>query len=245
MSISIITVSFNSEKTIVDTILSVLNQTIAPYEYFIIDGKSTDATVTIAQKHRERFKQRGIKYRIVSEKDQGIYDAMNKGISMVNGEIIGMINSDDWYEKDALEQVEKKYSKNKFDMLYGDLRVIRKNGRSFIKRSFKEKFVTSRHWNHPTTFITKELYEKYQYDLREPLYADFDLFLRLRKENIHIEILNKVLANYRLGGVSTKKDFKRAMDDAKQRYEIYRRNGYGKIYFFECYFIEFAKYLLV
>lgn len=243
MKISIITVSYNSEKTIKDTISSVLNQSRKPDEYFIIDGKSKDQTVVIAKSYEREFQSNGISYQIVTEKDKGIYDAMNKGIKMAKGDIIGIINSDDWYEIDALEKVEGVYVKKGFDMLYGDLRVIGKNGMHFIKRSKRSWYVTSRNWNHPTTFITKDIYNELPYDLGESVYADFDLFLKLKKKKAKIEILNQVLANYRLGGISNKKGMKRVLEDAKSRYEIYRRNGYSRAYWFECYFIESFKYI--
>lgn len=99
--ISIVTVSFNSEKTIRQTIESVLNQTYTNIEYNIVDGASTDRTVEIATQYKDDFEAKGIKYIITSEKDKGIYDAMNKGIARSHGEIVGLINSDDWYETDA------------------------------------------------------------------------------------------------------------------------------------------------
>ena len=110
MKISIITVAYNSEKTIAKTIESVLGQQAAPekpfqIEYLIIDGSSSDRTVEVAEGYRAKMEEKGICYRIVSEPDRGIYDAMNKGIRLAEGEIIGIINSDDWYEPDALKTV--------------------------------------------------------------------------------------------------------------------------------------------
>lgn len=244
MKISIITVSYNSEKTIKDTISSVLNQSRKPDEYFIIDGKSKDQTVVIAKSYEREFQSNGISYQIVTEKDKGIYDAMNKGILLASGDVIGIINSDDWYEIDTLEKVEEVYQEKTFDMLYGDLRIIRENGAHFIKHSKESWLVTSRDWNHPTTFIRKKIYSEMLYDFKEPLYADFDLFLRLKKKKVKIEISHQVLANYRLGGISNKKGIKRVLEDARSRYEIYRRNGYSRFYWIESYFIEFIKYLL-
>ena len=155
MLISVITVCFNSEKTIRNTIESVLNQTYDNVEYIVVDGLSEDGTVQIAQEYEQRFADKGYRYKIISEKDNGIYDAMNKGIRTASGEIIGIINSDDWYEPKALETVANAYKATLFDMFYADLRIIRENGSSFVKHSRLEKYPSSRNWNHPTTFITK------------------------------------------------------------------------------------------
>ena len=106
MLFSIVTVCYNSEKTIETTIKSILNQTCQDYEYWIIDGKSTDRTVQIIQQYEPLFQG---KLKWISEKDQGIYDAMNKGIAHSSGEIIGILNSDDYYEDDALEKIAKAY----------------------------------------------------------------------------------------------------------------------------------------
>lgn len=240
--ISIITVSFNSEGTITETIKSVLEQTVSPYEYIIIDGKSNDETVKIAESFRAQFQQKGIIYQIISEKDTGIYNAMNKGIRMTTGDVIGMINSDDWYEPNAVEMVSKTYEKTNFDIFYGDIKIIKSTG-DFVKHSKRDHFPSSRHWNHPTTFITKHIYEKYSYDENE-FYADFDLILKLRKAGVHIEIVNEVLANFRFGGISNTKSVKKMLKRAKARYHIYRHNDYGKIYIVESYLMEFVKFLL-
>ena len=96
-TVSIVTVTYNSEKTLGATMESVLDQTCTEIEYLIVDGASTDGTVAVAESYRERMERKGIRLRIVSEKDRGIYDAMNKGIRMATGDVIGILNSDDWY----------------------------------------------------------------------------------------------------------------------------------------------------
>lgn len=240
--ISIVTVAYNSEATIRDTIESVLNQTYSPMEYRIVDGKSTDKTVEIAESYRQRFEEKGIAYYVTSEPDKGIYDAMNKGIYQSKGQVIGLINSDDWYEPDALEKVADFYCKTKFDMMYADLNIIKPTGNQ-IKHSRLRKFITSRDWNHPTTFITKEMYEKYQYKVKN-VYDDFDLVIRIRKDGNKVAILNEVLANFRYGGVSNERSLKKAFYRMKARYEVYRCNGFSRLYIFECIAIEFAKLIL-
>ena len=110
MKISIITATFNRAYVIKDCIESVLRQKYTDYEYIIVDGASKDNTVEIVNEYRQAFADKNYRYRIISEKDNGIYDAMNKGIRMATGDIVGIINSDDWYEPDALETVARTYS---------------------------------------------------------------------------------------------------------------------------------------
>jgi glycosyltransferase involved in cell wall biosynthesis len=241
-TVSIITIAYNSSATIRQTIESVLNQTYIPIEYAIIDGLSSDNTVSIAAEYETAFAEKGIKYFIISEKDNGIYDAMNKGISMSNGEIVGMINSDDWYEIDALEAIVQEYRNNKYDYLYGDIKII--NGkRKRIKRSrYRKHYVTSRDWNHPTCFVARRIYNKMQYS-NISLYDDFDLYLRVRNDKYRIVVLNRVLANFRFGGVSNRKNIKSLIDRTFQRYGIYRQNNYSRCYIVECILTETVKYL--
>jgi len=240
--VSIITVSFNSEATIKDTIESVLFQSYSNIEYFIIDGKSIDKTVAIAESYKDKFLEKGIKYTIISEKDQGIYHAMNKGVNLASGKIVGIINSDDWYELDAIEKVVNRYKKTNFDMLYADLRLIKPNW-SMIKKAKMSFFITSRYWNHPTTFISKEVYTRFQYKL-ESIHDDFDLMLKIRNNYTKIVILNEVLANFRVGGISNQKSLPKCYNRIKARYKIYRNNGYSRLYLVECLAIELAKFIL-
>lgn len=246
--ISIITPSFNSEKTIHTTIESILKQTYFRIEYIIVDGKSADKTVEIAEAYREALESRGISYQIISEPDRGIYDAMNKGIRKAKGELVGIINSDDWYEENALQRVAEVYEKEPFDMFYADLRIWQEDAQGnlkekMIKHSRLRKLAVSRDWNHPTTFITKEIYQKYQYKL-ESVHDDWDLVLRIRKAGFKIVILNEVLANFRMGGASNEKNLKKCLTRGKARYHIYRNNGYSRWYWWECVAIEVVKWIL-
>ena len=239
--ISIVTPSFNSGKTIHTTIESILKQTYSQIEYIIVDGNSTDNTVVIAESYREALENRGISYQIISEPDRGIYDAMNKGIRRAKGELIGIINSDDWYEENALQRVAEVYEKNPFDMFYADLRIWQEDAQGNLKE--KRKLAVSRDWNHPTTFITKNVYQEFQYKL-ESVHDDWDLVLRIRKAGFKIVILNEVLANFRMGGASNEKDLKKCLARGKARYYIYRNNGYSRWYWWECVAIEMVKWVL-
>lgn len=241
--VSITTATYNSEKTLAKTIESVLNQTYDCIEYIIVDGLSRDRTLQIAESYRERFEQKGISYRIISESDSGMYDAINKGIHSSRGEIVGNINSDDWYEIDAVEKVVRKYNETQFDFMYGNLKIIFPDGRVKVKKAKKMIYTTSRHWNHPTQFATKELYIREPYKL-ESMYDDFDLFLRVKKQGYRMEILNELLANFTIEGMSHKRSVHDAIERGKVRYKIYKNNGYSKGYLFECFLAEILKLVL-
>ena len=244
MLVSIVTVAFNSGKTVRKTIESVLNQTCTDIEYLIVDGKSSDNTVEIAKEYEEKFAEKNISYRIISEKDKGIYDAMNKGIRMATGDIVGLINSDDWFEPNAVETVVKTYEEEPFDYFYADINLIKQDGTIIRKRSRTDKVVSSRHWNHPTSFVTKATYEKLGVFNCKEIYDDFDFYLRARKANIKMVIRNVVLANFCVGGVSNQKSLKKSLKRIGIRYRCYKNNGYSPLYMIECIAMEFAKMIL-
>lgn len=118
---SIITVCFNSEETIERTIISVLSQSYQNFEYIIVDGASTDGTLGIVEKYVEKYPD---KIKLISEKDDGIYDAMNKGIRVASGDLIGIVNSDDYYETDALENISETYDGEKYEIVYGIIHCL-------------------------------------------------------------------------------------------------------------------------
>ena len=243
LSVSIITVTYNSAETIKRTIESVLAQTVSPYEYILVDGKSTDDTLAIVEGYREAFEEKGIVLRIISEKDNGIYDAMNKGIGMASGDIIGMINSDDWYEPCAVETVVKTYTDEPFDMFYADLRMHMPSGGTFVKKAKYRRYATSRDWNHPTTFITGEIYKRYKYR-NKTIHDDYDLVLRLRKAGAKTVVRNVVIADFTMNGTSHERSLKKALERVGIKYGIYRDNGYSPLYFFECFIVEMAKLIV-
>lgn len=243
VKVSVVTVCYNSEKTIRDTIESVLNQTYTNIEYLIIDGKSKDHTVSIAEEYRQAFADKGMEYRITSEKDNGIYDAMNKGTQMATGDLVGILNSDDWYEKNAVERVVDTFEKTAFDMFYADIRLIKPDGSTVVKHSRYRKFATSRDWNHPTTFLRRSIYDRFHFQCKV-VYDDWDFILKVRNAGYKIVVLNEVLANFRMGGASNEGGMKRAIQKIKERYGIYRQNGMSRLYLIECTVHEVAKALL-
>ncbi len=243
LKISIITVTFNSADTFADTISSVLGQTFLPYEYIVVDGMSTDLTLSVIEGFRDEFEKKKVALTVISEKDNGIYDAMNKGIKKATGDIVGIINSDDWYEADALKTVADAYIQDGFELFYADLRLIRPDGISFIKHSKNRRYATSRDWNHPTTFITREVYEKYRYRTQS-LHDDYDLILRLKKAGVRTVVVNKVLANFRMNGASHSRSVRNAIKSVGEKYAIYRQNGYSRFYIVECLLEEAGKLII-
>lgn len=242
MFISVITVCYNSEKTIRRTIESVLKQTAGDFEYIIIDGASTDRTLFIAYEYRDRFQKRGIDFRIYSGIDRGIYDAMDKGIVMARGEIIGMVNSDDWYEPDAVETVQKIYKCDPFQICMCSLNLWH-GSRKRIKVPRIRKYKTSRNFCHPSMFVTKDTYKKIGVysRTRYRVYADFDFWLRAQRQNVKITISDIVVSNYTMGGASSKKTFSAVTARVLERCRVYRRNGCSRLYYIESVLIEAAK----
>lgn len=242
LKFTVVTVVYNSESVIEKTLTSVLNQDYPPYEYYIIDGESNDRTVEIAKKYSVDFANKGIKYRVISEKDSGIYNAMNKGIELATGDFISFLNAGDWYETDSLKNINDFYNEEEFELTYGSLNYINPDGSSTIKTSKLDLFpISSRHWNHPSMFLKTDIYKKYKFDETFKIYADFNLYLRLRKDGTKIRIIDKVITNFVADGVSTKCDIKKVLERAKEKYKSYIHNGYGKIYFIEAYGWEVLK----
>lgn len=245
MRFSIVTICFNSEAVIRKTIESVLNQDYkGDVEYLIIDGDSKDSTVDIAEGYKQEFETKGYDYMISSEPDRGIYDAMNKGIRKCTGNIIGIINSGDWYEPIALSTVAKTYMSTSFDMFYADINLVKRDGSVIVKHSKPDKIVTSRHWNHPTSFITKMTYDELGLYRCEGIHDDFEFLLRVRKAGKKIEIRNVIIANFMTGGMSNSKGLKKSMRRIKDRYIGYKVNGYSPLYFIECVGTELAKAIM-
>lgn len=243
VKISIVTVSFNSAETIRDTVRSVLTQTRAPYEYIVVDGASSDGTADIVRGYEEEFAKKGIALTVLSEKDNGMYDAMNKGIALATGDIIGIINSDDRYEDCAVETVADAYERSPFDLFYADVRMVLPDGRSFVKHSRDRSYATSRDWNHPTTFITRKMYDRYKYR-NETIHDDYDLILRLKRDHAKVCVVNKVIADFTMNGISHKRSIRSAISSIKIKYAIYRKNGYSRFYIFECVAVEIGKLII-
>lgn len=209
MLISIVTATYNSERTVRDTLESVLSQTITCYEYLVIDGGSKDSTLDILREYEPKFKGRMC---WISERDKGIYDAMNKGFHRATGDILMLINSDDLFARpDALELVVNEFEKNpEVDGVYANLYYVSQNNTDNIVRVWKtgEQKPMRKGWlpAHPTFYVKRECYEKFGYfNLTYPLAADFELMLRfVEKHHIRLQYLPEYLVKMRLGGATSK-----------------------------------------
>ena len=242
LKFSVITVCLNTEKVIAKTIESVLQQTLPAYEYLIIDGLSTDRTLSIAESFRRQFEAKGIRYNIRSEKDSGIYNAMNKGIKTATGDFISFLNAGDSYLSQSLEIINRFYQEETFDLTYGGLNYITPDGGRILKMSKQDHiYVTSRHWNHPSMFLRREIYQKYGFDESFRYYADFDLYLKLRRDGTKIRVIPEVITNFSADGVSTNIKLKKVLNRASEKYRAYRENVYSPIYWVESYGWELAK----
>lgn len=196
---SIVTVTYNSSKTVEQTIQSVLSQTYSNFEYIIVDGASKDGTVDIIK----RYAASDSRVRYISEPDNGIYDAMNKGIRMASGDAIALLNSDDYYEPDALENIAKYIPEGSFYVVYGMVRML-KNDKVEMVLLNSHDFLSERMIMHPACFVSKEVYDQYQYDTSYRSAADYDLFVRLSQdERIEFIPVYKVITNFRMGGMSS------------------------------------------
>ncbi len=209
IKISVITVCFNSEKSILDTLKSVNNQNWKNLEHIIIDGGSEDNTLNIINKFGDRVTK------LISEKDRGIYNAMNKGISLADGDVIGFLNSDDFYcNSSILSEYGKKFTEDKkLDAIYGDIAYIKQNTDSgiHILRNWKtgpyNKGSFSRGWvpPHPSFYAKKELFNSFGCFREDLKFAsDFDLISRFMSKGIKVEYLRGNKIYMRVGGATNK-----------------------------------------
>ncbi len=224
--VSIITPCFNSEKTIEKTLACIEEQTYSNIEYIIIDGGSTDATLERIDSHR---RQLPAQLRVISEKDGGIYDAMNKGIRLASGQLIGIVNSDDWYEPDTVWQAVSNYQGNPYEVIYGMQRTYL-DGREKATVLYHHDFLPQQMITHPTCFVTKAAYEALGvFDTQYRSAADYDLMLRFyESRKVVFTPVMSVLSNFQLGGMSSSQ--KGVRENARIRY----RRGYmsRKRYYF-------------
>lgn len=227
MKFSIITPTLNSEKTILDCLQSVSGQSYSYKEHIIVDGGSVDKTIEIAR----RFSQ-GI--RILSKKDNGLYDAINRGIKMASGDIIGILHSDDFYASNSvLQKVYEVFKNSSADSCYGDLNYVLKNSTDKIIRRWKAgsfdmgKFKNGWMPPHPTFFVKKGIYLKYGlFDLAYKISSDYELMLRfLYKNKISTAYLPEILVNMRIGGESNK-NIKKIFIKMKEDYLIAKKYGF-------------------
>lgn len=219
---SIVTVTYNSGKTVEQTIKSVLLQSYSNFEYIIIDGASTDNTLEIVKKYAELDKR----IRYISEPDKGIYDAMNKGIEMATGDAVALLNSDDYYESDALEKIADYMPENGKYVIYGMIRIIDEEKEDRIMLSSHHS-LPKRMMMHPACFVSKAVYEQYLYDVSYKSAADYDLFLRLYQDNgVEFIPVYEIITNFRIGGMSSSFVSFLETNDILYKYGCINRNTY-------------------
>lgn len=203
MKISIITVCYNSEKTIERTVRSVISQDYDDFEYIIIDGASKDKTLEICNKYREKITH------LLSEKDEGIYDAMNKGISLASGDVIAILNSDDYFiNNQCLKKVKNSFSED-VDIIFGNVLIFSEKNKK-IKRKYKSSIykpylsVFGIQPPHPASFIRKKTYDTFgTYDKNYRIAGDFDLLTRFTtKEKVKYKIIDEDFVMMSDGGIS-------------------------------------------
>lgn len=233
MKISIITVSYNSAKTIKDTIDSVLRQKYSDYEYLVVDGASKDGTVDIIREYEPKFEGRMC---WISEPDRGIYDAMNKGIEMATGDVVGILNSDDFFtDINVLERVAKEFEADTaLEAMYGDVHFVKDEDLTKCTRYYSSSYFHP--WllrfgfmpAHPSFYVRKEIYEKYGlYDLQFRTSSDFEMMVRLfAKNKINAKYIPMDFVTMRAGGESTagveaKKKVNRDIASSLKKHGIY------------------------
>ena len=228
MTISIITATYNSAKTLEKTLGSVLSQTYKDIDYWIIDGGSKDKTLDIVKKYEPLF---GGRMHWVSEPDKGIYDAMNKGLKLATGDVVGLLNSDDYYtSNNVLAKIVD--SIEGYDAVYGDVHFVNDKNMDNVVRYYSSK--SFRPWllrfglmpAHPSFYARREVYEKSgYYALDYKIASDYDMMVRLfMKTKIKAKYIPMDFVTMRLGGVSTN-NWKNRLVITKEDIKACRRHG--------------------
>ena len=231
MRITLITATFNSASSIKTCLDSVVLQNYNDLEYLIIDGKSSDATLKIIKVYQKKFPF----IKLISEKDFGIYDALNKGVQLASGDVIGFVHSDDFLEfNDIINDIVSMTKSENLDGVYGDLQYVDKSNTKKIIRSWKscdfKPRLLKQGWMppHPTLFLKREVYEKHGlFDLSYRISADYDFLLRIFKDpELKFGYLPKVITKMRVGGASNK-SLKNIIKKSKEDYRAIRINNIG------------------
>jgi glycosyltransferase len=227
VKITIITVTYNSAQTLENTITSVLSQDYANIEYIVIDGGSSDATLEILEKYKSKIAK------LISEKDYGLYDAINKGIALASGDVIGILHSDDFYiHHKVISNYVKVFEESNADAVYSNLYYVNRLDTSKITRKWLSGEYTASSFYfgwmppHPTFFVKKEMYIKYGvFDLGFKTAADYELMLRfILKEKIRIAYLNEFTVKMRTGGASNESIGNRVNANSEDR-RAWKKNG--------------------
>ena len=227
MKISIITITFNSAKTLKRALESIQHQTYADIEHVIVDGASTDGTREMIESYAKAHKN----VRWVSEPDDGIYNAINKGIKIATGDVIGFLHSDDVFNSaDSIEQIAHAFDESGADIVYGDLQYVRAGkvvrrwqSNAFHPRSLKYGWMPP----HPTMYVRREVYEQVgPYDEWFRISADYDMILRLFQADYKTHYIPSVLVSMETGGASNK-DTKARLSKTQEDFLVLKKNHVG------------------
>ena len=243
MLVTIISAALNCEQTIARTIESVLNQTYDNIEYILIDGVSSDRTLEVASAYQPLFDAReGRSMTVISEPDRGMYDALNKGAGMAHGELVGQINTDDWYEPDAVETMVRLYETQPFDVAWGSVHMCGK--KTWVKHARIGKLWSTAGWCHPGAFSRRETLLEFPYAL-ENMADDFEYITAVHCAGKKLVAVDRVVANYSFGkgGMSTRKGFREMRKRVHNTYGVYRKYGMSRFFWWYRWCYELIKEL--
>ena len=221
--VSVITVCYNAEASIANTLKSVLDQTFTDYEYVIVDGASKDNTLKIVEGYKAQFQQKGISLIVNSEKDNGIYDAMNKGISFCSGEWIIYLNADDKFsDPDVLKDIFGNNDFDGIDVIYGDSYRVKGDQKKLdladkdlsLLRDFK-------FFCHQAAFTRRRVFDEIKFDCQFKICADYDFFLQAYLKNYKFHHENRIVCVYSVEGTSNKSYYNTILDN----YNVRIKNG--------------------
>lgn len=214
MKVSIITVCFNAEKTIKKTINSILEQTTMDFEWIVVDGKSKDKTNEIIESYLPRFEEKGIEVKYISEKDKGIYDAMNKGANMATGDYLTYMNADDfYYNSDSIKEILEVLESTSADIVYGDT-YFAKQDEQYVEIAKQIETITYHLPFCPqAAFIRSEVQRELKFDTQFRISADYDFFLRAFIQGKKFQQVNQVVAIFNFGGASNEDLIKTYRED--------------------------------
>ncbi len=229
MKVTVVTVCYNSEKTLSDTLQSVSSQNHLDLEYIIVDGMSKDATESIIEQWLPRLPKQTI---VVREKDKGIYDAMNKGIAKATGDVIGFLNSDDVFADEfALTRIAEAFQNSAVEIVHGDLVYTKETDLTQTTRSWKLgpmpmlRMKTGWHPAHPTMYVRKEIIQREPFDLAFPIAGDYEMMVRLlEKKKLFSQYIPHTLVRMREGGASNK-NLKNILKANRECLRAWSKNG--------------------
>jgi len=235
MQFSIITATCNSESVVAANVASIATQWHPDLEHVVVDAQSSDRTLEVL-----RTSQRPPD-RVISEPDQGIYDALNKGIQAANGDVVGFLHSDDWFASDdVLERVAEIFDREGCDAVYGDLEYVMAGEGETVIRYWRGKAYAPGllRWGwmpaHPTLFLRRAVYNRLGgFDLRYRIAGDYEAMLRYFRSDLHAVYLPKVLVSMRLGGVSNR-SVAALIKKMREDYRVIREHDIGGLFTLAC-----------